>query len=248
MTETSDITCVVTGHGEGRQAVPTLRSMERAAKRAEQDGLSIQMIFVLDRANEATRAAFKDFAHLAEIIETDLGDQGKARNAAVERATGNRVAFLDGDDLWSEGWLVEAYRFLDNLGPKVVAHPEFNYFFEGQATIFRHIDQDDPAFSLDLLRLANFWDALAMADRQAYVDFPFYDRDIPNGWAYEDWYWNCETVAAGYRHKIVPDTVLFKRRRKNSQTIKASTNKSRIPRVEFADYGHEIYSRTGISS
>ncbi len=240
-----DITTILTAHREGRLAVATLRSVRRAVDRARAEGLTVQEIYVLDRADDVTRsvigAAATQAGADALLLETELGDQGAARNHAIGHARGARTAFQDGDDLWTSDWLARAWAFLDQAGPDVVAHPAFNYFFEGQATLFRHADQDGPEFRPDGLRLFNYWDALAMCDTELYRRFPFPARDIVNGWAYEDWAWNCLTVDAGIRHKVVPDTVLFKRRRAGSQTMTASGSRARMRRNPMMSYGHACF-------
>jgi hypothetical protein len=154
------------------------------------------------------------------------------------------TAFLDADDLWMSDWLTRAWVFLEETGPNVVAHPAYNYFFEGQATIFRHIDQDSSEYRPDMLRLFNYWDALAMAETSLYRQFPFPKRDMADGWAYEDWYWNCVTVDAGIRHKVVPDTVIFKRRRANSQTVNASIGQARVRRNPLTYYGNSHFRQS----
>ncbi len=241
-----DISIVITGHGEGRLSVASLRSFRIAADFARAQGYTVQEIYVLDRANVPTTQSFSHFAELAGadglLLETDLGDQGAARNAAIKKATGVATAFLDGDDLFTDDWLVRAYEFLKDAGQNVVAHPQFNYFFEGQKSVFEHIDQDSPDFSMDVLRVVNYWDALAMAYTKLYKQFPFYDRDMKNGWAYEDWAWNCALIDAGVRHKVVPETVIFKRRRATSQTMQASTGRARMRRTPILSYSHAIYS------
>jgi hypothetical protein len=121
-----------------------------------------------------------------------------------------------------------ALDFLQDKPDTHIAHPAYNYFFENQATIFCHVDQDSPEFRSDLMRVGNYWDALCVCPTSIYREIPFYTRDIANGWAYEDWFWNCQTISAGKVHKVVPDSVLFKRRQKVSQTIRASQNKSLI--------------------
>jgi hypothetical protein len=237
-----DITCVITGHREGRLAVASLRSFVAAAEACRQAGLAVQCILVLDRPNNLTREIFAAFCEGGgDIVEVDFGDQGRARNVAVERAEGEYIAFLDADDIWAGDWLLKAHSFLKERGGKVIAHPEFNYFFEGLASIFCHIDQEDERFDMDLLRIVNFWDALCMCPTDAYRDHPFGIRAIADGWAYEDWHWNCETIAAGYVHKVVPDTVLFKRRQASSQTIRAAANQSRIRKSAMASYSWPGY-------
>ena len=242
---TFDITCVITGHNEGRIAVASLRSFWEAIDFCEQGGYSIQPILVLDRPDDRTQRIFEDYSRATENLHiVGFGDQGHARNEAVNFAEGHYCAFLDGDDLWTRDWLVEALRYLADKHDGHIAHPEFNYFFEMQATIFCHIDQESDDFSMDTLRVANYWDALCVCPTSIYKKIPFYTRDIKNGWAYEDWYWNLETVSAGIVHNVVPNSVLFKRRQKSSQTIIASENKS-LPRISpLSRYDSDIYRRS----
>ncbi|MCQ0971234.1 glycosyltransferase family 2 protein [Paracoccus sp. TK19116] len=238
-----DLSVIVSGHREGRLAVASLRSMQAAVAAATSAGISVQPILVLDRPDDLTRRVFKAHADGATIeVEVDAGDQGVARNAAVAQSDGRWIAMLDADDLFQESWLVRASRFLDEIGDAgVIAHPEFNYFFEGQATIFRQIDQDSPDFDIDHIRLHNYWDALAMCDRSIHEAHPYALRDIQNGWAFEDWHFNVVTLGNGIRHKVVPDTVIFKRRQKDSQTLRATGNRSRFRRTPMASYSHPIY-------
>lgn len=240
---TCDLTCVVTGHREGRLAVPGLKSFWAAVDHAEASGYVVETMLCLDRPDALTASLFDSFRREGTVAsEFDFGDQGKVRNAAVTAASGRYTAFLDVDDLWSEDWLSVALDFLKDRPDTHIAHPAYNYFFENQATIFCHVDQESPEFRLDLLRIANYWDALCVCPTAIYREFPFCDRNIAGGYAYEDWVWNCETVAAGKIHKVVPDTVLFKRRQKLSQNIRAGVNQS-LPRpVELSRYDHPLWS------
>jgi hypothetical protein len=235
--EACDVTCIVTGHREGRLAVATLRSFDAATDAAAENGYRVQRLFMLDRPDVATRDCYTRFLRPGDRIEeVDFGDQGQVRNAAVTLARGKYTAFLDGDDLWSSDWLTQALAFLADLPANHIAHPAYNYFFGEQATIFCHVDQTDPEFRPELLRVANYWDALCVCPTQIYRSFPFCVRDIANGWAYEDWHWNCETFAAGMVHRVVPDSVLFKRRQKISQTVRAAHNRSLVRVHPFSRY------------
>jgi glycosyltransferase involved in cell wall biosynthesis len=239
---TCDLTCIITGHREGRLAVPSLRSFWIAIEAARAAGFDVEAVLCLDRPDALTEKLFNSYKKDAVAVDTyDLGDQGKVRNGAVAKANGKYCAFLDADDLWSENWLIEALNFLADKPETHIAHPQYNYFFEKQATIFTHVDQESPEFQLDLLRIMNYWDALCVCPTAIHRAFPFCERDIAGGYAYEDWFWNCETVAAGCIHKVVPDTVLFKRRQENSQTMKAASNRSLTRRHPLLDYGHPMY-------
>jgi hypothetical protein len=52
-----------------------------------------------------------------------------------------------------------------------------------------------------------------MAPREAHLQVPYVHRDISNGLSFQDWQWGIETMAAGWEHVAVKDTIIFKRRR-----------------------------------
>lgn len=244
-----DLTCIITGHREGRLAVPSLRSFWAAIEVARAAGFKVEALLCLDRPDALTEKIFAKYQGDAKAIDTyDVADQGKVRNGAVAKAKGKYCAFLDADDLWADDWLAEAMTFLKDKPKTHIAHPEFNYFFEKQATVFTHVDQESPEFRLDLLRVTNYWDALCVCPTEIYRAIPFCDRDIAAGYAYEDWFWNCETVAAGYIHKVVENTVLFKRRQESSQTVKASMNKSLTRTHPLLDYANPMYADKDVPS
>lgn len=241
-TENVDVTAVMTTHAEGALAAVSYNNLQATARFAEESGVSVEKVVVLDRPNSATRRIFQNIDDPAvRIIETDFGDQGKVRNFTAEHTDGKAIAFLDGDDLWSENWLFEAWNMMrEDSRDSLIVHPEYNWFFSGTGSVLINIDQEGEHYREDFLRHANYWDALCMTYRKTHLDIPYCDRRIKDGFAFEDWHWNCETVAAGYIHKVVADTIHFKRRRAGSQTGEASGNRSLMPMTAITDYDRYI--------
>ena len=221
-----DITIVITAHDEANLAGPTVRSAELAIERIQTLGLTVENIIMLD--NPSSECA-QFFAQLRfnkwRIVKVDHRDQGKVRNDAVELASGKWIAFLDADDLWSENWLSESIKLLDRAEKNrenIIVHPEINWFFEASPMIFLNIADDDPLYDPYYYYFYNYYDALCIYPREAYLEAPFADRDLKSGFAFEDWQWNLETHQAGWQHRIAEDTIIFKRRRTGSQTLAAS--------------------------
>jgi len=227
MDNSAAMSAIITAHNEGILAGVSLSSFLECVASARERGLAIEVLAVLDHPNFATRSIFDQFrdAELS-VLEVNYKDQGLSRNWAVQNARGRYVAFLDADDLWSHNWLERAFDVCESRPQEVIAHPEFNWFFEGDNSILIKADQESEVFDLEFLRFGNYWDALCLAPRDAYLSCPFPKRDLATGYAYEDWLWNCETISKGYVHKIVTDTIHFKRRREKSQNILASQSKS----------------------
>lgn len=238
-TNTPTVSAILTVHAEGALASVSYKSLQATCRYAQQHGIETQQIIVLDRPTPETRRVFEGVGDGSLLIETDFGDQGLVRNAAVEQCDGKYVAFLDGDDLWSENWLYEAAEFLKERPTTTIAHPEFNWFFEGVSSVLVTIDQEDPLFEEDFLRFANYWDAMCMTHRSTYVNHPYCKRRIKDGFAFEDWHWNCQTYESGCVHKVIRDTIHFKRRRTRSQTIEASGTKSLIPDTGLTSYTYK---------
>jgi hypothetical protein len=231
-----DVSAVLTAHGEGAIVGVSFRSMLAAVHVAAEAGLAVEMLVVLDRPDEPTREMLAEVeTHGARRLEVSYGDQGLVRNHAVRESRGRFVAFLDGDDLWTENWLVAAHA-LGAAEPRTIAHPYANWVFGEQRALWFPCDQNDPHFNPATLRVTNAWDTLCLAPCEAYVDHPFQPRDLAHGYAFEDWLWNLETVESGYVHRVVPDTIHFKRSRAGSQFRHASSNRSTTRPTAFHDY------------
>lgn len=224
MSGSVDVTCVLTAHGEGIMAGLSLRSFLEALEEAASSGVTCQPMVVLDRATPATRAVFSEVrARGVEVVETEFGDQGLARNHAVSLARGEFVSFLDADDLWSVNWLPAALATARAEGGRAIVHPEFNWYFDRAASIMVNVDETEQDSDIaDYLRVGNCWDALCMAPRAAHERFPYCTRRVKEGFAHEDWLWMCETLDGGYRHRVARDTIIFKRRREGSSYQEAS--------------------------
>lgn len=225
-----DITAALTAHAEGVLLGPSLASFEQSIETARQAGLSVEGLIVLDRPNAATRLQFGGGDSRYRFIETDEGDPGQARNAAVRAARGEFVSFLDGDDLWSRNWLINAHEVCAAEPLTAVAHSEINIIFGRERLMFWHIDSRGKMFDPDFLRFNNYWDAMCFASREILERHPFKANDLSSGFAHEDWHWNCETISAGIAHRPAKGTVHFKRRREGSQIMKSRGAKS-IPWV-----------------
>ena len=218
MSDSFDISVILTAHNEGVLAGVTAHSARKAIAHAAQDGLRCEVVLVLDRASEPTIAVLEDgFDDLPlQVLHTDEGDPGQARNRGIEAARGTCATFLDGDDLWSANWLSEAHRLIVSR-PDCVAHSACNMIFGNEKNLWWHIDSEGAFFDPDYLSWANYWDAMSFARTSVYRDFPFRKNDLKLGFGHEDWYWNVVTVDAGVAHKPVPETMHFKRRRTGSQ-------------------------------
>ncbi|MGS4948149.1 glycosyltransferase [Meridianimarinicoccus sp. RP-17] len=213
-----DISVIITAHGEGLLAGISACSADSAINVANAAGLRCETVVVLDRADSVTTDVLTcHYGDRARILETREGDPGLARNRGVEAAAGCHAAFLDGDDLWSENWLVEAHRLLA-ARPDIIAHSACNIVFGAHSMLWWHADSESSTCDHSYLEWMNYWDALAFARRALLLENPFVANDLKRGYGHEDWHWNQTTVARGIPHKPVPETIHFKRRRTGSQS------------------------------
>lgn len=225
-----DLTLVLTAHDETVGAGPTVRSADLAVAAARERNYRVEAIVALDRATPATSEYFHQprFDHW-ERRDLDEGDLGRVRNVIVPRTKGRYIAFLDADDLFSENWLAEGIAALDEAaerGERAIAHPELNVVFDGHKAVRQNIDSTSPLFTPNLLYVRNCYDSLCMAPREAHLAVPYVPRDIPNGLSYQDWQFAIETLSRGWRHLVVQDTIIFKRRRDFSLVVESNARRS----------------------
>jgi glycosyltransferase involved in cell wall biosynthesis len=226
----TDLSLVVTAHNETLVCGPTMESADRAVAAARDAGYTVQTIVALDRASDATTEYFHQpaFDHWERWI-LDEGDLGRVRNAIVPRTDGRHIAFLDADDLFSENWLARGLTHLAAAreeGGAAIAHPEVIITFDGAVGLHQNVDQSSPLFTPYFLYVRNLYDSLCLTPREAHLAVPYVHRDIPNGLSWQDWQFAVETMSRGWDHVVVPETIIFKRRRDFSLMVESAGRRS----------------------
>ena len=215
--EKIDVSVVLNAHREGLLAHRTLRSVVRAVDFAEQWGIRCEIVVVLDCPDASTARYFQSQQQARiRCFTVELGDLGLARNMGVSKASGEYVAFVDGDDLISSNWLQAAFIYYEGikaLQGQFALHQELNVTFGSEHTVSCQIDQDEPLWHVENLIEYNYWSALVFTRRQILMEIPYRPTRKGSGFGYEDWDWNCQTLSVGVKHKVVPQTVVFIRRK-----------------------------------
>jgi hypothetical protein len=225
----AEISAIVLGHSEAELLATSLQSALLASQEARQRGIDVTVSVCLDRPTPETEAAAKKFD--VPILRVDVGDPGLARNMAIDHFHANFVALLDGDDLWGPSWLWRAYEVAVQ-SPKCVFHPYASLYFGEERRLFLH----GASTQLNPWTLAfhNPWTVTSFARRDTFLEVRFRETEFAKGWAFEDWHWNCETLAAGFTHDVVPKTCHFIRVKPLSQqSMSANLGTTLAPTLLF---------------
>lgn len=249
-----DISLVLTLHREGQLVRRTLRSLAEAACYARRLGIRTELVAVLDRADEPTRAALDGFGADAfdgmRAIAADNGSLGPSRNDGIAAAQGAFVAICDGDDLVSFNALAELLRCARAAPRRCLHFPQWLMAFGARAHVVRYhaLDRATPLAFLQM----HPYTSRAFAPREAFLETPYRDLRLTRGYAYEDWDFNAACAARGYDIRIARDTVLFYRQRAESLLRQAnSLSVGQIPPNPLHEpttilrVGRDAHARTG---
>lgn len=239
----TDISVIITAHKEGELLYPTVQSANEAIRKLKSNhDLTLSVLIYLDDADDYTKSAAKDIAELYgfDLLEGSNGDPGQARIDAIRHVSGEYIALLDGDDLWSDNWLELCWQYILGVPAKgeygSVLHPEYNLIFGAHNLLVRQGDPGSPFYDEKFLRLTNYWDALCFAQRQLFLDIPYQKNDVSGGFAHEDYLWMCETLSSGVSHVLMKDAVHFKRRRMGSVSQYAEEKKVKVKLNRYSIY------------
>lgn len=212
-----DVTAVITFHREGPLAHKSLLSLSRCRQAAERAGITVEVVATLDRADPETERvvrAYNTMEKLDRLLKLDVGDLGLARNSAIQASEGHRILICDGDDYLSENFIVRCMQSAREHGDKVILHAELIVFFGTWNALWWQTGVDDPAFEPASMLVCNPWNSCCFAKRSTFIETPYQlARPGETGFGFEDWHWNCETLALGHPHHIVPDTTHYVRRK-----------------------------------
>lgn len=233
-----DLTVAVTAHNEGLVAHKTMRSILEATKRLEEKKISYEILIHIDNGDQITKDYFKRYAKMPNVViyENNFGDPGPSRNFLAQKASGEYLTFLDGDDLISDNWLVVAYGALIGATEEVIVHPEGILTFGTEVNNVLTIQTETLPREKDTIVLLgeNRWCAILMAKTSTLLKFPY--QHLTGGYSHEDYVFNVETTNAGIKHIIAKETILFYRRSNNSRLSSSNNMNQIIPYMEFFDF------------
>lgn len=168
---------------------PPLLLQEAARSVLEAEGPLVHELILVDDASTRLdtltmlEALGRQEARVVSVRQPVSGGPARARNAGIERATGDWIGFVDADDMWARGWLARLRRALGeapdaqwfagrnvNLGSadELTPDPSFD-LEEGVDAAAGHRILSGRALTAKLL--ANFWFSLgAMVARKDLVD------------------------------------------------------------------------------
>lgn len=226
-----DVSVVLNMHREALFLAPTLRSLQACAQEAREAGLAVELVAVFDRADDATREVFRSvplpaFCRVREV-EVDVGSLGLARNAGIEQARGEYIWTSDADDLVSSNCIVALREAaLRHHNQKVVVFLEYLCAFGDKYFNCRYVGSEwltaaDFAFHHSFV-------SRIFVRRDAFDAIHYEDLRVTSGFAYEDWFMNCELRAMGYDMVVAPDTAFFYRQRAGSLLQQANAASARM--------------------
>jgi len=211
------VSIIITFHREGLLAHKSLLSVGRCAAAAERDRERVEIIATLDRPDGQTDRVVRSYDAAGRpdrILALDIGDLGLARNAAIQESRGRWVLICDGDDYLSEHFIVRSLSAIQGLSDDTVLHPELVVHFGVENSLWWQVGDDDPAFDPACLLACNPWNSCSFASRSVYLQTPYrLARPGESGFGFEDWHWNCETLALGHAHRIAKGTVHYVRKK-----------------------------------
>jgi len=227
-----DISAVIPPHHIGRLAHPTMRSLFRAIEYASLRGITTEIVIVMDRPDEKTRKYFSRYKNSGfPLVTVDFGDLGLSRNYGVHLSSGKYIAFLDDDNLYCQNWIYKAVSYLEESNNDVIVHPEYHIAFGAENLIWRQISSNDNnEFNAANLIEYNSWDAVCATRKELLLKYPYQTTTAGEGFGFEDWHFNCETLAAGIEHHVIPGTVHFLRKKKSGSLLGNTYEENRILR------------------
>lgn len=218
-------------HDEAKYLARTLRSTEEAVRFAAFRGALSELIVVLDRPTAGVidfidRYEFDAFdGH--KVIVCDNGSLGPSRNIGISHASGTYVTTCDADDLISFNTFDEMLMTACHGDPRVVLVPQYLFVFGVEYYVVEYFDSN----RVTPLMFTGYqpYHSRLFAHRSVFADVPYAAAHPGSGYVYEDWHYNCQLLARGYQFDVVPDTILFCRRRRHS--LLASSNQTTGPQI-----------------
>lgn len=159
---------------------------------------AVEVIVVDDGSRDRTGQICRSYGDRVTYIRQDNAGSSVARNVAMDRATGEFIAFCDADDMWLPGYLTAAVETYDRSGGgrRIVMSDALQLTSTGLAHGRRLIGRHFPTANQRLAILQkNFVPILSIFPRSLLADVPTFAEDLM---FCEDWHFWARAVLSGW--------------------------------------------------
>jgi glycosyltransferase involved in cell wall biosynthesis len=204
----------------------------------EQDYPNKEVIVVNDGSTDGTLAVLREFGNAIRVVDQPNGGPPRARNAGLQAARGDYIAFLDADDVWIQGKLSAQVAHMQ-AHPQVgtnytqwhVWRPEANGVFIPPAFAsipLRDVPIDTKRSGWRYGRLlfgSEMLTTTVMVRRSVVDQVGEFDLDLFNGDDYDYWIRLSRTAeiacldAVGALYRVVPNSVSRRPREINDEKV-----------------------------
>lgn len=129
------VSIVLPLYNKEKWIIPTLNSV------AQQSYTQWECIIIDDGSTDSSLSLVKDYIDTTpgnwKVVSQANAGQSRARNAGIDLATGDYIAFLDGDDLWLPRKLQEQVDFLESHNHVDALVSGYTIFEQGQLSGMR---------------------------------------------------------------------------------------------------------------
>ena len=233
-----DISIIITAHAEGRLSHKTLMSVLRAAVKLEDNNISYEIIISMDNPSQDTESYYQQYARddRFNILVGSYGNVADSRNNAVKQSRGIYIALLDGDDMISSNWYLDSYNLARLKKGLFVLHPNVQLQFgidEDRELVWVMADSYDRDKDAMIMVQFNRWVSALFAPRAVFDNIHY--KQPRNGYGYEDFCFNADTIAAGIKHYVTPQTTFFYRRSINGKQNEHISQHTVLPYTPLFD-------------
>jgi glycosyltransferase involved in cell wall biosynthesis len=194
-----------------------------------------EIIVVDDGSNDKTKEVLKRLeSKITKLITQENQGQSTARNRGIEAANGDYILVLDSDDFFEPTFCEKAITvFKNNLDSKLVSCQANLIFENNKTTLFKPIGGTVKNFLFSNAALGT-----SMFKKEDWNNCGRYDETMKKG--FEDWEFFIRLLKVGGSAEIIQEPLYNYRKRNNSTTAKANTNKYELLNYIFTKH-KELY-------
>lgn len=216
---------VVTAHNEGDLLLETITSIENSVSLSENrfrdDYLKIETFLLFDDPNSETLNCLNKISAKWKYEINIFRDAALNRNSFIDKQKSNDdyLFFIDGDDKVGVNFISQLSAFMqvneELFTGTEIMHPKTLIYFPNEPEFYVQENSND--LNGRALNFVNYWAAPSVFRVDILRKYPYKQTNWQKKRGIEDWTFNIETYFSNLSHIIIPNTIMFIRKRKDSR-------------------------------